>query len=454
MDFIMGINNFINEIVWSWPMLVLIVGTGIFFTTAIGFRSFTKLGYVFKQTLFKMFEKESKGEGEVTAFEAVSTALAATVGTGNIAGVATAITIGGPGAVFWMWIAALFGMATKFAEVVLSIEYREKTDDGHYVGGPMYYIKKGTNQGWLAGLFALFGAMATFGIGNMTQSNSVADVMHSTFNIEPLITGIVLAIFVGMVTIGGIKSISKVTSILVPFMAAIYIVGGLIIIIVNIDLLPDAISTIVQSAFTGHAAVGGFAGSTITLALHYGVARGVFTNEAGMGSAPIAHAAATTDHPVRQGLWGIFEVFADTILIASITGIIIVMSGLWESGVGGASLTSEAFEIGLPFFGEHIVTFGLLFFAFSTVLGWSYYGEKCIEYLFSSKVILPYRILFMVMVVVGSIGGLTEIWEIADTLNGLMIIPNLIGILWLSPVVVKLTKDYFGTGGIYQEEEQ
>lgn len=453
MDFLLEVNSFINSIVWSWPMLVLIVGSGVYFTFMTNFTPITKLGYVMKETLMKMFSKETKGEGEVSAFEAVSTALAATVGTGNIAGVATAITVGGPGAVFWMWIAAIFGMATKYAEVVLSIQYREKTDDGHFVGGPMYYIHKGTNQKWLAWIFALFGALATFGIGNMTQSNSVADVMNSTFNIDPLITGIVMAVFVGLVTIGGIKTIGKVTSILVPFMAAGYILGGIIIIILNIDLLPDALSTIVTTAFTGQAAVGGFAGSTIALALQYGVARGVFTNEAGMGSAPIAHAAATTDHPVRQGLWGIFEVFADTLVIATITGLIITMSGIWESGEGGASLTSEAFNQGLPMFGEHIVTFGLLFFAFSTVLGWSYYGEKCIEYLASSKAILPYRLIFMVMVVVGSIGGLTEIWDIADTLNGLMIIPNLIGILWLSPVVVRLTKEYFGKDGIYRNEK-
>lgn len=447
------INDVVNDLVWGWPLLVLIIGTGLFLTIRADFVSFTKFGYAMKQTFFKMFAKEQVGEGEVTAFQAVSTALAAAVGTGNIAGVGTAIAIGGPGAVFWMWLAAVVGMATKYAEVVLSIEYREKTEDGRFIGGPMYYLDKGANQKWLAVLFAVFGATATFGIGNMVQSNSVADSLQTTFNIDPLITGIVLAIAVATVTIGGIKKIGKVTSVLVPFMAAVYILGGLLIIALNITQVPAAFGIIFRDAFTGSAAAGGFVGATMTMAIRFGIARGVFTNEAGLGSAPIAHAAATTDHPVRQGLWGIFEVFADTLVLCTITALVIVMTGAWDTGFDGAALTTVAFDEGMPF-GGFIVTFGLVFFAFSTLLGWSYYGERCIEFLFGSKTIVLYRLIFIPLIVVGATGGLRAIWALADTLNGLMAIPNLVGLLLLSPVVVKLTKNYFGKEGIYQREEK
>ncbi len=300
MEAIMNINNLINGIVWGPPILILIVGTGLFLSFKTGFFSIAKLGYILKNTLLKMFTKESKGEGEVTAFQAVATALAATVGTGNIAGVATAIALGGPGAVFWMWFAAILGMTTKFAEVVLAVKYREKTADGRFVGGPMYYITNGLGWKWLAVVFAVFGAFAAFGIGNMVQSNSVAAALESSFNISPLATGLILAVVTALVIIGGIKRIGAFTEKLVPFMAAIYIIGGLAIIIMNIAKIPAAFGLIFSSAFTGHAAVGGFAGATLANAIRFGVARGVFTNEAGLGSAPIAHAAATTDHPVRQ----------------------------------------------------------------------------------------------------------------------------------------------------------
>jgi AGCS family alanine or glycine:cation symporter len=452
MDFLMEMNDFVNGLVWGWPFLILILGTGLFLTFYTRFLTITKLGYVIKETFLKMFSKDQVGEGEITAFQAVSTALAATVGTGNIAGVGTAIAIGGPGAVFWMWLAAIFGMATKYGEVVLSINYREKTEDGRYVGGPMYYLTKGTNMKWLAVLFAIFGALATFGIGNMVQSNSVADALNATLDIDPLITGIVLAILVALVILGGIKSIGRVTEIIVPFMAAIYIVGGLIIILMNIQLVPAAFGFIFRDAFSGSAAVGGFVGSTLMVSIRYGVARGVFTNEAGLGSAPIAHAAATTDHPVRQGLWGIFEVFADTIVLCTITALVIVMTGAWDTGLDGAPLTTAAFEEGLAY-GGYIVTFGLIFFAFSTLLGWSYYGERCIEFLFGKKSIFFYRLVFIPLIVVGAIGGLQPIWSLADTLNGLMALPNLIGLLLLSPVIVRLTKEYFGKDGIYEKEQ-
>ena len=442
METIMSINSFINNIVWGPPILILIVGTGLFLSIKTGFFSITKLGYILKNTFLKMFSKEQLGEGEVTAFQAVATALAATVGTGNIAGVATAIASGGPGAVFWMWLAAVVGMTTKFSEVVLAVNYREKTEDGRYVGGPMYFIKNGLGWGWLATIFAVFGALAAFGIGNMTQSNSVALAVEGSFRVPPYATGIVLAIITGLVIVGGIKRIGAFTEKLVPFMAAIYIIGGLVIIFSNISAVPAAFATIFSSAFTPRAAVGGFAGATIAQAIRFGVARGVFTNEAGLGSAPIAHAAATTDHPVRQGLWGVFEVFVDTIVICSITAIAIITTGAWESGQSGAVLTTLAFDTALPG-GGYIVTVGLVLFAFSTILGWEYYGERCLEYLAGTKPIFAYRIIWVIFVVVGAIGGLEFIWSLADTLNGLMAIPNLVGVLFLSGTVFKLTKEFF-----------
>lgn len=444
MDKLMEINGIINGFVWGPPMLILLVGTGIYLSLRTNFFSLRKLGYILRNTLMKMFSKDHEGEGEVTAFQAVATALAATVGTGNIAGVATAIAIGGPGAIFWMWVAAIFGMTTKFAEVVLSVQFREKTSDGRFVGGPMYYITNGLNMKWLANIFAFFGALAAFGIGNMVQSNSIAQSLEVTFGINKLAIGIVLAIFAAMVIVGGIKRIGSVTEKLVPLMAAFYILGGLLIIIINAKHIPEAFGLIFSNAFTGTAALGGFVGSTIKQAMRYGVARGVFTNEAGLGSAPIAHAAATTDHPVRQGLWGVFEVFMDTIVICSITALTILTTEVWKSGETGAALTTQAFSHGLPgTWGGTIVSIGILLFAFSTILGWEYYGERCAEYLFGSKVNIIYRILWIPFIVVGAIGGLEVLWDLADTLNGLMAIPNLIGVFALSGVVIKLTKEFF-----------
>jgi len=440
----MSINSFVNNIVWGPPILVLIVGTGLYLSVKTGFFSITKLGYILKNTLLKMFSKEQKGEGEVTAFQAVATALAATVGTGNIAGVATAIALGGPGAIFWMWLAAIVGMTTKFAEVVLAVNFREKTEDGRFVGGPMYYIENGLGKSWkwLAVLFAFFGALASFGIGNMTQANSVAMAVQESFNIPPLATGIALAVLTFLVIVGGIKRIGKITEKLVPFMSAIYILGGLFILFSNVGAIPGAFALIFSRAFTGTAAIGGFAGSTMAMAIRFGIARGVFTNEAGLGSAPIAHAAATTDHPVRQGLWGVFEVFMDTIVICSITALAIITTGVWETGETGAVLTTIAFNTAIPG-GGLIVTIGIVLFAYSTILGWAYYGERCLEYLAGTKPILAYRLAWVVFVIIGAIGGLEFIWSLADTLNGLMAIPNLIGVLFLSGTVFKLTKEYF-----------
>lgn len=448
MDFLLEANKFINNIVWGPPMLIFLVGVGVYLTFRTNFFAITKIGYIMKQTLMKMFSKDQKGEGEITAFQAVATALAATVGTGNIAGVATAIALGGPGAIFWMWIAAFFGMTTKFAEVVLSIQFREKTPDGRFVGGPMYYIENGMKNKKLgkvvATIFALFGALAAFGIGNMVQSNSVAASLEVTFGVSKLTVGIVLAVLAAFVIIGGIKRIGSVTEKLVPFMAAFYILGGIVIIIRNAGQIPHAFGLIFGQAFTGTAAVGGFAGVAVAQGVRFGIARGVFTNEAGLGSSPIAHAAATTDHPVRQGLWGVFEVFVDTLVICSITALTILTSGVWETGETGAALTTMAFSKGLPGeWGGMIVSIGILLFAFSTILGWEYYGERCAEYLFGPRVIVFYKVLWIPFIVVGAIGGLELLWDIADTLNGLMAIPNLIGVFALSGIVIRLTKEFF-----------
>jgi len=444
MNLIEEINSFLNELVWGPYMLVLLVGTGIYLTIRTNFFTITRLGYVLKNTLAKMFVKEQMGEGEITPFQAVATALAATVGTGNIAGVATAIAIGGPGAIFWMWVSAVFGMATKFAEVVLGVHFREKTKDGRFVGGPMYYLSNGLKTKWLATIFAFFAAFAAFGIGNMVQSNSVADALKTTFNINPLITGIVLAVVAGAVILGGLKRIASFTEKLVPFMAGFYILGALLIIVINIANLPSAIGQIFGQAFTGTAALGGFAGSTILIAMRRGISRGVFSNEAGLGSAPIAHAAATTDHPVRQGLWGVFEVFADTLVICSLTALSILSTGVWTSGETGAALTTQAFNKGLPGnSGGIIVSIGILLFAFSTILSWEYYGERCAEYIFGSWINPIYRFLWIPLVAFGATQKLDLVWDVADTMNGLMAIPNLIGLLGLSGLIIKLTKEFF-----------
>lgn len=440
---IKSINGTINGLVWGPYMLILLVGTGIYFTFRTNFLQIVKFGYTMKETLMKILEKpEESEEGDITPFQALATALAATIGTGNIAGVATAIAIGGPGAVFWMWVSAFFGMMTKFAEVVLAIKYREKNAEGNWVGGPMYYIQNGLGLKWLAVVFSVFGALAAFGIGNMVQSNSVAAAL-AQYSIPPLATGIALAVGAGLVILGGIKRIASFTEKLVPFMAVFYIVGAVAILVLNASGIPTAFALIFKHAFTPTSAVGGFAGAVVMTSMRYGVARGVFSNEAGLGSAPIAHAAARTDHPVRQGLWGIFEVFADTIVICTLTALTIISTGVWNSGATGAALTTAAFNHGLPGPGGVIVAIGILLFAFSTILSWAYYGEKCAEHLLGSGVNKFYRIIWLPLIVVGSVANLELVWDIADTLNGLMAIPNLIGLLGLSGVVISLTKEFF-----------
>ncbi len=440
------INTFIgtiNGIVWGPLMLALILGTGLYLSVGLKFMPvrMIKAGFVL---IFKG-RKEDKKEGEISPFNALMTSLSATIGTGNIAGVATAIFLGGPGALFWMWLAALLGMATKFAEAVLAVNYRETDEEGNHVGGPMFYIKNGLGQqwAWLGFAFALFASLAGFGIGNTIQAHSVSDVLHSSFGVPVLASGLILSVLVGLVLLGGIKSIASVAGKLVPFMAIAYLSAGIVILVLNITDIPDAIMLIISSAFTGSAAAGGFAGASIWAALQFGVARGIFSNEAGLGSAPIAHAAAKTDSAVAQGLVAMMGTFIDTIIICSITGLAIVLSGEYLSGESGASLSALAFAKMLPFAGEYVVTFGLILFAFTTLVAWSFYGEKSVYYIFGQRAIIPFRIMWILVIPFGSMMDLKFIWLLADTLNALMAIPNLIALLLLSPVVFKLTKTYF-----------
>ena len=425
--------------VWGPYMLVLLVGTGVYLTIRLMGIQFTLLPFALKQAFSP--QKKTEGEtqeGDISHFGALMTALSATIGTGNIAGVATAVVVGGPGAVFWMWITAIFGMATKYGEGVLAVKYRIQNSKGEMSGGPMYYIERGMKQKWLAILFAGFATIASFGIGSSVQSNSVAQSIHASFGIEGWITGVVLTVFTAVVILGGIKSISKVSSVIVPFMAVFYVLGGLIIILLNLDALMPALELIFSDAFTGNAVAGGALGTVI----RYGVARGVFSNEAGMGSAPIAAAAAKTDHPVRQALVSMTGTFLDTIVVCSITGIVLVMGNMYMDGETGAALTTHTFNKLLPGPGGWIVTFGLIFFAYSTILGWCYYGEKCATYLFGDKCITIYRVIYVATVMLGTVASLDLVWAAADTFNGLMAIPNLIALLALSGVIIKETKDF------------
>ena len=406
-----------------------------------------------KSTVGSLFGQDAhkKDEASISPYQAVATALASTVGTGNITGVATAIVAGGPGAVFWMWVSALFGTMTKFAEVTLAVKFRQKNEKGEWVGGPMYYMENGLNMKWLGVIFACFATLASFGIGNMTQANSIAAALQQTLNIDPKVTGVVVMVIVAVVILGGIKRIAQVTEKLVPVMGVIYVALGIITIVMNAGKLPAAFAVIFQGAFNPSAVAGGVLGYTIMNAIRFGFARGVFSNEAGLGSAPIAHAASSTDNPVKQGMWGAFEVIFDTFIICTITALVVVMSGLWGpegAGLDGAALSIAAFQNSVGIFGAAGVTIGTVLFALSTLLGWSYYGEKSIEYLFKGSSIvggvkLGYKIVFILLTFVGSIGGLKLIWDIADTLNGLMAIPNLIALVLLSGTVTKLVKEYF-----------
>lgn len=446
MEVFMNLVAKVNSFVWGPPMLVLLVGTGVLLTVRLGFLSFRFLPYALKLAFSKHQDKSS--QGDVSHFQALMTALAATIGTGNIAGVATAVTLGGPGAVFWMWVTALVGMATKYSEAILAVKYRIVDAKGEMAGGPMYFLEKGLGQKWLGVLFAFFGALAGFGIGNMVQSNSVAAAIETTFHIPTVASGIVLAALTALVILGGIKSIGRVTALLVPVMAVFYILGGLVIIIMYIDRLPEAIGIILSAAFSGADKVAaGFAGATVAQAIRFGVARGVFSNEAGLGSAPIAAAAAKTDHPARQALVSMTGTFLDTIIVCSITGLVLTVTGAWTQAssetLTGAALTTAAFSKGLPgTWGGLIVSVGIILFAYSTILGWAYYGEKCAEYLLGTAVVKPYRYLWVVAVAIGAVLKIGFVWDLADTLNGLMAIPNLIGLVLLSGIVVSETKDF------------
>lgn len=441
MDLLTVIDNF----VWGPPMMVILVGTGIFLTIRLGFPQFLHSSYAWKLIFKGAFKKDDskKEEGEITPFQALTSTLAATVGNGNIAGVATAVAAGGPGALVWMWLTALFGMATKMAEATLGVKYRIKDKDGEFAGGSMYFIKKGLGQAWLGWLFAFFGAIAAFGIGDMVQTNSMALVGKSVFNIPPILTGIVLTVLVWIVVVGGIKRIGEVTEKLVPAMAIFYIIGALIIIISKINMLPWAIGEIFKSAFSGRAAFGGFAGATVAQAMRFGVARGIFSNEAGLGSASMAHAVAKTPHPARQGTIAMIGVMIDTLIICSMTGLVIVMTGALETGFTSTQLTAHAFSSVLKGVGGPIVAIGSLLFGYSTIITWCYYGQQCARFIIGPVIVKPYAWAFVAVAFAGAVVKVPFVWLLTDMLNGAMAIPNLIGLLLLSGVMANELKDYF-----------
>ncbi len=434
----------LDGIVWGLPMLIMILGVGIYLNAGLKFMPIFNINRAFR-LLWKGRSESKNGSGEIPPFQALMTALSATVGTGNIAGVATAVFVGGPGALFWMWMTALLGMATKFSEAVLAVHFRETNDNGAFVGGPMYYIKNGMGKkwAWMGTLFAVFGTVACFGIGNGVQINSIAQVLHSNFDFSPLVVGIVVMLLSGAVLLGGIKRIGAFAGALVPIMAIAYVLCGVVILIMHVDEILPAIGTVLSSAFTPSSAEGGFAGATVWMAIRFGVARGIFSNEAGLGSAPIAHASAHTDDPVRQGMVAMLGTFIDTILICSITGLVIIISGQWTGGETGAALTSAAFGQILPGVGSYLVAVSLAIFAFTTIVGWSVYGERCATYLFGTGAIMPFRIIFVLAIPFGAVMRLDFVWLLSDTFNAMMAIPNLIALAVLSPVVFSLTKSYF-----------
>jgi len=446
------INTIVNNFAWGPVMLILLVGTGIYLTVRTGCVQLTKFGFSMRHTVGTLFSGSSRDHGEnLSPFQAVTTALAGTVGTGNIAGVTGAIFTGGPGAVFWMWFSAFFGMFTKFAEIALAIKYREVDENGVHHGGPMYYIKNGLGSGWgwLAAIFAFIGGLASFGIGNIAQSNEIAGAMLDIFHIGPVWTGILLAFIVAIVILGGVKRIGTVTSYLVWFISIFYVLAGIFMIITHIPQIPGVLWLIVKEAFSFRAVGGGVFGYAIMLAMRQGCARGVFSNEAGLGSAPIAHAASSTDEPCEQAMWGIFEVFVDTIVICSITSLAVLLSGVYTGSLADytskGAAAAEAFNSMLPgSIGGFIIEVSLIFFALSTILGWSYYGASCWEYLTHNKTfVMVYKVIFSFVCIIGAVGSGQLVWDISDTLNGLMAIPNLIALLLLSGVIISMTKEYF-----------
>ena len=432
----------INQFVWGPPLLILLVGTGIYFTFRLGLLQFRHLPTALKM----VFTKDKSGTGDVSSFAALCTALSATIGTGNIVGVATAIKIGGPGALFWMWLAAVFGMATKYAECLLAVKYRRTDSNGEMVGGPMYYLQYGVGSRVLAVMFAVFAlGVACFGIGTFPQVNAILDATEISFGASREMSAVVLTILVAVVTLGGIQSIAKVAGKVVPTMAVMYIVACLSVLVSNADQLLNAITLVVTSAFTNTAATGGFFGASIMLAIQSGIARGVFSNESGLGSAPMAAAAAKTDSCVKQGLVSMTGTFFDTIIICTMTGLALILTGAWQTDLSGAAMTTHAFAVGLnaDTLGPMLVSVGLIFFAFTTILGWNYYGERCVVFLLGTKAVLPYKIIFIALVASGAFLKLDMIWLMADIVNGLMAIPNLIGLILLRRVVIEETKLFF-----------
>jgi AGCS family alanine or glycine:cation symporter len=452
---VMSVLNTVDSFIWGPPLLVLLVGTGILLTVRLQFLQVFRL----PKALRLIFRAQNSGSGDIDSFKALCTALSATVGTGNIVGVATAIAAGGPGAIFWMWMAAFFGMATKYAEGLLAVKYREVDSKGEIAGGPMFYIKNGMGPQykWLGSLFAVFGVLvAFFGIGTFAQVNSIVDITRMTIGLDPMWTAVILTVLVAAITLGGLKSIAAAASKIVPLMAVIYFVSTVGVLIYFADRIPAAVETIISSAFTGTAAAGGFLGATVLLAMRNGIARGVFSNESGLGSAPIVAAAAKTKWPAEQGLISMTGTFIDTIIICTLTGLTIVVSGEWLNGLNGAALTNAAFTDAFPVFGGYMLMIGLVLFAFTTILGWNYYGERCVIYLAGTRGVLPYRIIFICLVASGAFLKLEAIWVLADIVNGLMAIPNLIALLALSGVVVRETAKYFDhleTGKDYEEYE-
>lgn len=439
-DSINSVVQNISSLVWGPFLMVLLLGTGVYFTVRFRFVQIREFFHAVKITLG--FFENPNHKGEIKHFQALSTALSATVGTGNIAGVATAVALGGPGAVFWMWVTGFFGMSLKYASCVLALKYRKINKDGSVAGGPMYYLEKGLKGKRLAVFFAVCTAITATFIGNMVQSNSVADVLNSSFDFPPAATGVILALVVWMVIIGGIKRIANVTQVIVPFMCAVYVVSALYILIINIDKIPSALNLIVTYAFTPAAATGGFAGSAVLFTMRMGLARGLFSNEAGLGSAPIAHAAAKENEPVREGLVAMLGPFIDTIVICTLTALVIIVSGVWSSGLNGATLTARAFDSVITDKGNILVGFGLVFFALSTTIAWSYYGDRSIYYLFGEKGVRPYKWFYCLLIPVGAIVKLELIWNLADIANAFMAVPNLIALIGLSGVVAQQSATY------------
>ncbi len=435
----------ISDFVWGYPLLILLFGTHVFLTIRLKFIQ-RFIGKAIKIS----FGRLKEGKGDISQFGALTTALAATIGTGNIVGVSTAIVAGGPGAVLWMWLTGVFGIATKYSEALLSVKYRVTTKDGLMAGGPMYVLERGMNNKFLAVLFAGFTAVTAFGIGNMVQANSISSLVQESFHIPMWITGIIMTLLTAIVIIGGIKSIAKVCERLIPFMAVFYILGCIILLSMNISGIPRTIELIFTSAFSGHAVIGGFMGAGVREAIRFGIARGLFSNESGLGSAPIVAAAAQTKNPVRQALVSSTGTFWDTVVVCAMTGLVIVNSGEWVNGLNGASLTRKAFS-DLPVIGPIVLTIGLLTFVFSTILGWSYYGEKAAEYLFGQKVVKPYRWLWIIFVMIGSVLSLHAVWTFADITNALMAIPNLISLIFLNKILVQETNKYLWEGNLESE---